>query len=86
MGYDASYMQNERSLEGWLFLNHISIITIYKIYALLKKNDLLSRYSPADLMEHLKYIFKIKIGNSWLTSEIDKKTMSLMERLEIHIR
>ena len=85
MGYDVSYMQNERSLEAWLFLNHISMIIIYKIYALLKKNELLSRYSPADLIEHLKYIFKIKIGNSWLTSEIDKKTMSLMKSLEIHI-
>jgi len=82
---DASYMQDEQALEAWAFLNHVSLIMLYRIYALLKEHKLLSKYSVIDLIEHLKYIHKIKVNNNWLSSEINKKTKDLLGSLKLHI-
>lgn len=82
---DTSYMQNEQALEAWAFLNHVSLIMLYQIYSLLKTNKLISKYSVTDLIEHLKYIHKIKINQQWSTSEINKKTNDLLQSLDLHI-
>jgi transposase len=55
---DKSYMQNEKSLETWAFINHVSLMLNYKVYSLLRGKDLLSNFSVADFISHLKYIFK----------------------------
>ncbi len=85
LGADVSYMQDEKALETWAFINHISMMMLYKVYSLLRKHKLLSKYSAADLIEHLKYIFKLKINQQWVTSEIVSKTRILMDSLELHI-
>jgi transposase len=82
---DSSYMQNEQALEAWAFVNHISMMLLYKIYALLKKNDMLSKLSVTDILEHLKYIFMLKIKNEWKLSEISKKTVKIMDSINYHI-
>lgn len=82
---DKSYMQNERSLETWAFINHISLMLNYKIYNLLRENKLLSKYSVADFLVHLKYIFRIRVSNQWHTTEISKKTHKLLESIHLHI-
>ncbi len=82
---DSSYIQNEQALEAWAFLNHISLMMIYKIYSLLKDKKQLSKYSSDDLISHLKYIHKVKINQQWMTSEITKKTNDLLQSLEIAI-
>jgi hypothetical protein len=76
---DSSYMQNEQALEAWAFINHISMMLLYKIYSILKKNDMLSRFSVADIFEHLRYIFRIRIKDEWKLSEISSKTKKIME-------
>jgi transposase len=85
LGQDKTYMQNEKSLEAWAFINHISLMIIYKIYSILRANKLLHKFSIADFLSHLKYIFKIKADNQWLTSEISAKTSKLLNGLDIHI-
>lgn len=82
---DSSYMQNEQALEAWAFINHISMILLYKIYTLLKKNDKLSNFSVTEILEHLKYIFMIRIKDEWKLSEISKKTMKIMDSINYHI-
>jgi len=82
---DKSYMQNEQSLETWAFVNHISLILNYKVYNILRTKKILSKYSVADFVAHLKYIFKIKVNNLWLNSEISTKTANLLNSMEIHI-
>ena len=82
---DKSFMQNEKSLETWAFINHISIMLNYKIYNLLREKKLLSKFSVADFISHLKYIFKVKINNSWCLSETTKKTRQFLDTLNIHI-
>ena len=82
---DKSYMQNEKSLEAWAFINHITLLLNYKIYKLLRDNKMLSKYSVADILAHLKYISKIKIDGEWRLSEVTKKTRELLDELGVHI-
>ena len=82
---DKSYMQNEKSLETWAFINHISLMLNYKIYNLLREKKLLSKFSVADFISHLKYIFKVKINDSWYLSEITKKTKQFLDKMNLHI-
>jgi transposase len=82
---DKSYMQNERSLEAWAFINHLALMINYKIYNLLKDKGLLPKYSVFDFIYHLKYIFKIRSDSRWLTSEISSKTSKMLTALNLHI-
>jgi hypothetical protein len=83
---DKSYMQNEKSLEAWAFINHLTLLLNYKIYNLLRVNKkLLKKYSVTDLISHLKYIFKTKVDDKWYTTEISKKTDALLNDLGLHI-
>jgi len=82
---DKSYMQSEKSLESWAFINHIALLLCYKLYRLLKNKELISQYSIADFLAHLKYIHKVKINGIWQTSEITKKTQTMITKLGLHI-
>lgn len=82
---DKSYMQNDKSLESWAFINHIALLLCYKIYTLLKHKELISQYSIADFLAHLKYISKVKIDGIWQTSEVTKKTAAMIGKLGLHI-
>jgi len=82
---DKSYMQDAKSLETWAFINHISLLLSYKIYNLLREKKLLSNFSVADFIAHLKYIFKVKISEEWHISEVTKKTKKFLENLNLHI-
>ena len=82
---DRSYMSDQYSLEAWAFVNHVSLMLLYRVYDLLRTNDLLSRFSVADFLTHLKYIFKVKINDIWHLSEVTKKTNDLLDTLNLHI-
>ena len=82
---DKSYMQSETSLESWAFINHIALLLCYRIYSLLKQHDVISQYSVADFLSHLKYIKKVKVDGVWCTSEINKKTAKLLDKIGLHI-
>jgi len=82
---DKSYMQNEKSLETWAFINHISLMLNYKIYNLLREKNMLSKFSVSDFLSHLKYIFKVKINGSWIITEYTKKTKNFLDQLGLHI-
>jgi hypothetical protein len=78
-------VQSQSAMEGWAFINHVSLLLCYRLYNLLREKKLLSRFSVADLTTHLKYIHKIKISDAWKTSEISKKTTALLSELGIPI-
>jgi transposase len=82
---DSSYMRNQRSQEGWMFITFMALQWYYRIYKLLSEKKLLSNYSVKDLLMHLAEIKKVKINDSWHTGEITTKTQRLLERLDIHI-
>ncbi|GAB4406285.1 MAG: transposase [Thermodesulfovibrionales bacterium] len=82
---DSSYMRNQTSLEGWMFITFVALQWYYRIYRLLSDKQLLSKFSPQDLLMHLTEIKKVKINDSWHTAEITSKTQKLLEKLNIHI-
>lgn len=82
---DSSYMRNQTALEGWMFITFIALQLYYRIYKLLSEKQLLSKFSPQDLLMRLTEIKKVKINDSWHTSEITSKTKKLIEKLNIHI-
>jgi len=85
MEQDKSYMQNPQSFEAWTFINHLALLLNYKIYNLLRVKKKLKKYSVLDLISHLRYIFKTKVNGNWITTEISKKTIDLLDELDVHI-
>ena len=82
---DHTYLQSEQAVESWAFINHISLMLVYRAYVLIKNAALTSEFSVRDLIIHLKYIQRLKINNSWVSGEISSKTQKLLDKLQIHI-
>lgn len=64
---DASNLQNENTYNGWLFLNHISLMLYYRVFNKIKESDKTSKYSVADVIAMLKRVTKQKIDDKWIT-------------------
>ena len=78
-------MRDVHQLQGWMFVNFIALMMHYRIYGLLRGKNLLRKYSPQDVLEHLGRVFMLKIGEEWKISEIPKKSRVLIESMEIPI-
>jgi len=59
------------------------MVAYYKLYVRLRQSNLLSKYSPKDMIELSKAICKVKIRNEWHFSKITKKTRELFAKIEI---
>ncbi len=77
---DRSYMRDEAHLQGWMFINFVSLLLYYKIYELLINKDLLTNCSPKDVILYLSRIYKLKIEGKWILSEIPKKSRKIIEK------
>jgi len=82
---DRTYMRDDESMEGWMFINFISLLFYYKIYRMLVDKKMIGKYSPEDVLMHLSRIYKLKVNNRWLISEIPKKSREIIEILGIPI-
>ena len=82
---DRTYMRDDLHLQGWMFVNFIALTMHYRIYNILKKMDLLSHYSPEDIIKHLERVYMLKIDEEWKISEIPEKSRIIIEKLKIPI-
>ena len=82
---DRSYMRDDKQIEGWFFVNFISMQMYYKVYAILLSKGLLNNYSPLGAITYLKSVYMLKTKEGWQTSEIPKKSRLLIEKLQIPI-
>ncbi|MDX2050361.1 MAG: transposase [Rickettsiaceae bacterium] len=82
---DRTYMQSQESLEGWLLINHVATVLYYELYARLKEAKLLAHITPSDLLLRLARVSKIKIGDKWVTAEINSKTSRLLTTLNLSV-
>jgi len=80
---DRPNLSDNYKIEDWMLITFISLIYYYRIYKPLVEKSLLNPYSVKDVLLHLSRIYKLKIGNEWLNSEIPKKTRNLINKLEI---
>jgi len=78
-------MRSDKSFEGWMFINYLSLIYYYKIYQRLIEKDLLSRYSCSDVLLYLSKYRKVKVSTHWIDLEMPKQTKKLIENLDLHI-
>lgn len=88
----CSHMQREESLNGWMFINHLSMLIIYRLYFMLKntplnkKQNLNHKYSIDDAIEHLKSIKKIQFASQdSVIAEINKATKTLLQKMNLSI-
>ncbi len=84
---DKTYIRDDDGLNGWMFVNFVSLILYYRIYNELRKARLLKNYSVKDLLMHLKRIYILKMPNGWQISEVPKTTRKIIEKLrfDLHI-
>jgi hypothetical protein len=80
---DKTYMQNRYVMEGWLMANFVAMIAYYRLFSRLKKANLLSKYSPKDIVEMSKSICQLYIRNQWTLAEITQKTIDLFKKIMI---
>jgi len=85
LGADRTYMQSDKSMETWVFINHIATMLYYRIFNLLKTNEILNTMSLYDLLMRLSRINKIKINSNWIMTEVNSKTTKLIEKLKLPI-
>ena len=57
----------------------------YSLSGMLRKMDLLNRYSQENVIRHLDRIYMLRIGDQRKLSEIPGKSRMIIEKLEIHI-
>jgi hypothetical protein len=72
-------------MEGWMSVNYLSLVYYYKIYQRLVEKNILSEYTPSDLLLLLSKYRKTKFSTHWISLEIPKKTKKLIQRLSLHI-
>jgi len=82
---DRSYMRDDAHLQGWMLVNFIALLLYYRVYEILRESGALESYSPMDVVMHLSRAYKLRVGESWLLSEIPKQTRTLMDRLKLQL-
>ncbi|WP_114749771.1 transposase [Pleomorphovibrio marinus] len=61
---DHTYTQNEQTLQGWMFINHITLQWYQHLYIELKEKELLKIFSVNDYVKLLCGVKKIKINDA----------------------
>lgn len=82
---DSAYMQNEFSLEAWMFINYIALHWYYILLNKLKKSELNNKFSPMDLIKFLKEVKKVKLDGKWFDAEVTAKNAEIINKLNILI-
>ncbi len=80
---DHTYMLNEQTLEGWMFINHITLQWDQQLYSELTAKGLLKLYSVNDYIQLLTDLKKISINGEWHFNEITKSASRMMEKLGV---
>ena len=61
----ASWMQDEKAYQGWLFLNHISLMLYYRLFNPIKEKGLVSRYAVEDVVAMMKRVRIQNVNHQW---------------------
>jgi transposase len=82
---DRTYMQSDISINGWCFINHLSLLMYYKILNIIKDKEESTSITPKDLLLGLCRVNKINLNGEWRLSEINSRFKKNISKLEIHI-
>jgi len=82
---DRTYLQDDASIFGHVFTAFLSLYAYCKLEQLIKKVNLIDKYSPADILEEYSKVYIANLGNSTMITEIPKKVKKLDETLKANI-
>ncbi|MFO7657688.1 MAG: transposase [Bacteroidales bacterium] len=85
MEADHTCMQNEQTLQGWMFVNHIVLQWYQYLYIELKEKNLLKSISVNDVIQLMTDVKKIRINNQWYLNEFIAFTQKMMVKLGIDL-
>jgi len=77
---DRTYMQNEKALHGWSFINFLAVQGYYKLFQHMKNSDRLKKYSVSDMVHFALKNKKLRLGDAWVDAEITKKHLLLYQQ------
>lgn len=86
MDADHTYMQDEQTLQGWMFINHITMQWYQQLFIDLKEKKLLKSISVNDVIQHLTDVKKIKINNQWYLNEFTSYTQKLVSKVGVKLK
>lgn len=86
MEADHTYMQDEQTLYGWMFVNHLTLQWYQHLYLELKEKNLLKTYSVNDYIQMLTDLKKISINNKWYLNEITNHAQKMIEKIGLTIQ
>ncbi len=82
---DHTYMQNEQTLQGWMFINHLCLQWYQQFYIELKDKQIIKKISVNDYIQLLTSIKKVKINNQWHLNEFTNATNKLIKKLGLDL-
>jgi transposase len=83
---ETPYQDSNEKIEAWSFINHISLIMFYNLINQIKKKNLCDKYTPEDIINISKNIYKIIFHDGQeIISEITQKEKALFNDLELSI-
>ena len=82
---DKSYLRDDKKLEGYTFINFLSLFLYYHLLNLIKKADLNPKYSAQDILLQLAKIKIYVFENGEILSEIPKKVRDIIEKMKINL-
>lgn len=82
---DHSYMQDEKSLEAWMFICLIALQWYYDLSCRIKQAELSNKFAPMDMVRSLSRVRTVRVDGKWIPAEIMKKDRQLVEAAGLDI-
>ena len=82
---DRLYLQDNDTVFGHIFVSFLSLFAYSKLEIMLKKADIIDRYSPKDLLLEFSKIYMVKTDAGNIISDIPKKVEKLEELLKLDL-
>jgi transposase len=79
---ETPYQDSNEKIEAWAFINHISLIIFYNLINKIKEKDLSNKYTPEDIINISKNIYKIVLDDGQeIRSETTQREKDLFSEL-----
>lgn len=82
---DKLYLQDNDTVFGHIFVSFLSLFAYSKLELILKKADIIDRYSPKDLLLEFSKIYMVTTNVGNIISELPKKIERLEEMLGLDL-
>jgi len=82
---DILYLQDDDSVFGHMFVSFLSLYGYCTLENVLRKADLIEKYSPLDLLEYYCKVYKMDYDGQEIISEVPKKVRDLDKVLGLNL-